>query len=131
MIPEGLKLVRVQAFERPGYAGFCRAGRRWPSNEEVAALVDEPMFKALRAEKNLRVDGDQDLRGLDLESLPKLSLPPPTYVDHRARALEEIARLDREIAHEKAIAEKASKLAELAALKAKNAATPSTDAKKK
>lgn len=121
---DGYQLVSVRAFERRGFEGFCRGGRRWPSSEPALALVTPALFKILDGERMLAVK-ELDTGAVPaetLEQLPRLDVPPRTYVDEGAQALDEAAKLRAEIAKEKAKAEAAKLRAELEALRAKNAA---------
>lgn len=120
MIPEGYRLASVQAVARNGYDGFCRGGRRWPSSEPTLVVASPALLALLKAEQHLRVDSGVDSVGVDIDSVPVLDVPPPTYVDENARALEEVAQLDREIAAEKAKAVAAAKRLELEQLRKAN-----------
>lgn len=120
MIPEGYRITSVQAVARKGYEGFCRGGRRWPSSQPTLVVASPALLALLKAEQHLRVDSGVDPSGVVVESLPVLDAPAPTDIDENARALEEVAQLDRAIAAEKAKAVAAAKRLELEQLRKAN-----------
>ncbi len=121
---EGYVLICGRAFEREGFTGFFRGGVKWPSDLPGRfALVTPQLLAVLKAEKKLSIDTDPELpEDFDVEQLERLDVPPRTFIDHAALALDESKRLDREIAAEKARLENAKKAAELARLRAEREA---------
>lgn len=92
------RLVRVVANDRPGFSGFSRAGQMWPSDPTgKLAYVTERMLSALKAEPMLRVDERPDTTGEDLSSVPRLDVPVRSDVDEDGLAMDEIARINRQI----------------------------------
>lgn len=95
------KLVRVVSIERPGFSGFSRAGQMWPSDPDGRlAYVTPRMLAALKAEPMLRVDESPDTSGVDLNMLREqasLDVPVRELVDEDAIAVDDIARINREI----------------------------------
>lgn len=116
-------LVSVRALPRQGYDSFYRGGQRWSSTSETFAYVTPSLLKILKAESMLAVDtGAEPDEATDLSQIPRLDVPVRPYIDEGAQALEEAAKLDREIAMEKAKLDVARKRAELESLRKKTAA---------
>lgn len=95
------KLVRVTANERPGFSGFSRAGVRFPSDPDgMLAFVTPRMLAAIKAEPMLRVDESPDASGVDLKSVKdqtSFDVPVREMVDEDAMAIDQIAKINREI----------------------------------
>lgn len=103
---DGYTLVSVRAFDRPGFDGFCRGGRKWSSKEDTLALVTPGLLAVLKAEKKmLAVDTGVELDAEALKLVGRFDLPPRPALDPLAVAAEE-ARVRR------------AKLAELEAMAA-------------
>lgn len=132
MVVDGYTLVSVRAFDRPGFDGFCRGGRRWSSKEDTIALVSPALLAVLKGEKKmLAVDSGIELDAEALKLVPRIDLPPKKVegVDPAALALFESQQLDQEIARLEAIAANEEKRAKLEALKKGKA--PATEPEKK
>lgn len=121
-------LVSVRAHERKGYDGFARGGKLWSSGQETLAYVTPELLSILKAEKMLAVDSGVKLpKDVDAGAIEQLDVPPRAYADEGALALEEAARIDREIAKLEAkleLEEKRARLKDLQAQAAKAEATP-------
>lgn len=113
-------LVSVRAFDRRGYDGFCRGGRRWSSKEDTFAYVTPELLAALKAEKMLAVnEGAQLPKDVADDSVPRYELPPQPYVDPVAQAMDASRKVDAEIAALQAQLDLEAKQAKAAELRAR------------
>ncbi len=123
-------LVSGRAFERPSFKGFRRGGIFWPSEGEHFALVTPALLQVLEQERMIAIRIDPPLPdGIDLDTIKEHDVPPRLYLDEAAIALDEVKRLDAEIAREKALLEAAAKRAELEKLRAQRKAKEAKAAK--
>jgi hydroxymethylpyrimidine/phosphomethylpyrimidine kinase len=113
MLVDGYHLVSVRAFDRPGFDGFCRGGRRWSSKESTFALVTPALLAVLKAEKMLAVDTGVALDASALELVGRYDVPKQLVVDPIAVALDESRRLKAEKAALEALAENEKLKAEI------------------
>lgn len=104
----GETLVAGRALERAGFKGFHRCCMFWPSDGEVFAWATPEALEELRHPvrgKFLSIRSDATPPdGTDLDRLPVAQVKPIPFRDQGALALEESARLDKEIAKAKALA---------------------------
>lgn len=90
-------VVSVRSFPRPGYDGFCRGGRRWPTTPTLVR-VTPALLDVLRREPLLAVDTGPSTQNVDPETLDTLDVPVQPYIDAGAQALDAARKLDAEIA---------------------------------
>ncbi len=134
---EGYILANVRAQSRPGFQGFCRAGRLWSSAPEGETVLLSPeAFNAVKAESMLFVDTAVDAPP-DMAVLARVDMPvrhvsgPLEAAAEQARVLEQRAeqlRAALELEEKRAEVEKLE--ADYAAAKAKNAAAAARSAEK-
>jgi hypothetical protein len=125
---EGYVLARVRAGVRPGFSGFSRGGRLWPSTPDGdLAFLHPDVYKSMKSGPTanmLFVDTDVDTEGLDLATVERVNKPVKHVASPVAAAAEQARRIDAEIEELEAAATLKEKIAKRDALLAASGGAP-------